>query len=99
MARQPSSSIVGPAVGLATRSRPGRRLLGNTREQQSVLGRLSRETPVAKLKDIVVDCERPAHVARFWAAALDDYAIRPYDAAEIERLAALGFTPETDPSV
>lgn len=48
---------------------------------------------------IVIDCERPAALARFWAAALDGYAIRPYDDHEIARLAALGFTPETDPVV
>jgi hypothetical protein len=51
------------------------------------------------LKDIVVDAAHPAALARFWAAALDGYAIRAYDDEEIARLAALGFTPETDPSV
>jgi hypothetical protein len=54
---------------------------------------------MAKLKDIVVDAELPSALARFWAAALDGYAVRPYDDAEIARLAALGFTPETDPVV
>jgi hypothetical protein len=48
---------------------------------------------------IVVDCERPSALARFWAAALHGYAVREYDAAEIARLAAQGFTPETDPVV
>jgi hypothetical protein len=51
------------------------------------------------LSEIVFDCERPAALARFWAALLDGYAVRPYDAAEIARLAALGLTPETDPTV
>ena len=51
------------------------------------------------LKDIVVDCLHPAALARFWAAALDDYEIRAYDQDEIERLAGLGLTPETDPVV
>jgi hypothetical protein len=54
---------------------------------------------VAKIRDIVVDCEKPSALARFWAAALDDYDIRPYDDEEIERLAGLGLTPETDPGV
>jgi hypothetical protein len=54
---------------------------------------------VADLKDIVIDCHRAGPLARFWQQALDAYAIRPYDDAEIERLAALGLTPETDPTV
>jgi hypothetical protein len=54
---------------------------------------------MARLKEIVVDSRHPASLARFWAAALDGYAVRAYDAAEIARLAALGFTPESDPSV
>jgi len=54
---------------------------------------------MATLTQIVFDCERPAGLARFWAAALDGYAVRAYDAAEVARLAALGFTPETDPAV
>ena len=51
------------------------------------------------LREIVFDCERPPALARFWASALDGYRVRPYDDAEIARLAALGFTPETDPTV
>ena len=51
------------------------------------------------VQEIVFDCEMAAALARFWAAALDGYQIRPYDAAEVQRLAALGFTPETDPTV
>jgi len=51
------------------------------------------------LEDIVVDCLHPAVLARFWAAALDDYEIRTYDQDEIERLAGLRLTPETDPVV
>ena len=54
---------------------------------------------MAQLKEIVFDSLHPARLARFWAAALSGYAVRPYDAAEIERLAGLGFTPETDPCV
>lgn len=54
---------------------------------------------MAELKEIVVDCDRPSLLARFWAAALDGYAVRAYDAAEIARLASLGLTPETDPTV
>jgi hypothetical protein len=54
---------------------------------------------MGKLREIVFDAERPAALARFWAAVLDDHAVRPYDAAEIARLAAQGLTPETDPTV
>lgn len=54
---------------------------------------------MARLKEIVVDADRPAALARFWAAALDGYAVAPYDDAEVARLAALGLTPETDTSV
>jgi Glyoxalase-like domain len=51
------------------------------------------------IREIVFDCEHPAVLARFWAALLDGYAVRPYDQAEIDRLAGLGLTPETDPTV
>lgn len=51
------------------------------------------------LKEIVIDCDHPAQLARFWCAVIDGYAILPYDAAEVARLAGLGLTPETDPSV
>ena len=54
---------------------------------------------MGRLKDIVIDADHPARLARFWAAALDGYAVLPYDDAEIARLAALGLTPETDTSV
>jgi Glyoxalase-like domain len=54
---------------------------------------------MGKLKEIVVDADLPSRLAKFWAAALTDYEIRAYDDAEIARLAALGLTPETDPSV
>jgi len=54
---------------------------------------------VARLKQLVVDCRHPASLARFWAAALDEFDIRPYDDDEIARLAARGLTPETDPGV
>lgn len=54
---------------------------------------------MARLREIVVDCAHPASLARFWAAVLEGYQVRAYDAAEIARLAALGLTPETDPTV
>lgn len=54
---------------------------------------------MAMLRQIVIDSDNPAVLARFWAAALDDFDVLPYDDAEIARLAALGFTPETDPCV
>jgi Glyoxalase-like domain len=54
---------------------------------------------VARLKQIVIDCQHPASLARFWSDALEQFEIRPYDDDEIARLAALGFTPESDPTV
>ena len=54
---------------------------------------------MAKLIQLVVDCEHPAALARFWAEALDDFEILPYDDDEVARLASLGLTPETDPTV
>jgi hypothetical protein len=54
---------------------------------------------MGKLKEIVFDADHPAALARFWAQVIDGYAVRPYDDDEIARLAALGFTPETDPTV
>ena len=55
---------------------------------------------MARLRDIVIDCTHPASLARFWAAALDDYEIAPYDDEELARLRAMGIdSPEDDPSV
>jgi Glyoxalase-like domain len=54
---------------------------------------------MAKLREIVFDCARAPELARFWAAVLEGYAVRVYGPAEIARLAALGRTPETDPTV
>lgn len=54
---------------------------------------------MGRLKEIVVDADRPAALAGFWAAAVDGYAVRAYDEAEIARLAGLGLTPATDPVV
>ena len=54
---------------------------------------------VGKVREVVFDCERAPSLARFWAAALDGYEVRPYDDAEVQRLAQLGLTPETDPTV
>ena len=55
---------------------------------------------MARLGDIVVDCRHPASLARFWAAALDDHRVAPYDEAELARLRSIGVDdPEDDPSV
>ncbi|MBX5158935.1 VOC family protein [Rhizobium sp. NZLR8] len=54
---------------------------------------------MGRLKEIVVDCDVPSRVARFWAAALDGYEVMPYDDDELARLAAIGLTPDTDPTV
>src|SRR4051794_15861908 len=57
------------------------------------------ESGNGSLREIVFDCERPSLLARFWAAVLDGYRVRPYDEQEIARLAAIGLSPETDPTV
>lgn len=54
---------------------------------------------MGQLKQIVVDCRQPATLAAFWAVVLDGFEVRAYDDAEIERLASIGRTPETDPCV
>ncbi|SEG64620.1 hypothetical protein SAMN05444920_103684 [Nonomuraea solani] len=55
---------------------------------------------MARLRDVVVDCRHPASLARFWAAALDGYAVAPYDEAELTRLRENGvLDPEDDPTV
>ena len=54
---------------------------------------------MAKLHEIVIDSLNPPALARFWATVLDGYAVRPYDTKEIQRLAELGHTPDTDPNV
>lgn len=55
---------------------------------------------MARLRDVVVDCHRPAPLARFWASVLDGYEVAPYDDAELARLRAIGIAgPEDDPTV
>jgi hypothetical protein len=50
--------------------------------------------------EVVFDCQHPASLARFWAAAIDSYQVAPYDDAELARLRAMGVDdPEDDPSV
>jgi hypothetical protein len=53
---------------------------------------------MSHLTEIVLDCRHASKLARFWQVALG-WRIRPYDQAEVGRLAALGLTPETDPTV
>ena len=55
---------------------------------------------MARFADVVIDCARPAVVARFWAEMLDGYAVAPYDEDELARLRAVGVDdPEDDPTV
>ena len=55
---------------------------------------------MARIHDVVVDCRHPASLARFWAAALEGYAVAPYDEAELARLRAAGVDHvEDDPTV
>ncbi len=55
---------------------------------------------MARLHDVVFDSGHPASIARFWASALDDYEVAPYDATELARLQSQGISdPEDDPNV
>lgn len=54
---------------------------------------------MARLKEIVIEAENPHRLARFWADLLDEFEVRVYDQSEIEHLADIGRTPDTDPSV
>jgi hypothetical protein len=55
---------------------------------------------MGRLHDIVFDCQHPAALARFWAAALDGYQVAPYDDAELARLRAMGIDDvDDDPTV
>ena len=51
---------------------------------------------MAAINDVVFDCRHGASLARFWAAALDDYEVAPYDDEELARLAAMGITDTED---
>jgi Glyoxalase-like domain len=55
---------------------------------------------MARIRDVVFDCRHPASLARLWASVLEDYAVAPYDQAELDRLHAAGIDdPEDDPTV
>lgn len=55
---------------------------------------------MGKLICITVDCAKPAPLARFWAAAIEGYDVRPYDQAEVQRLREAGVMDiEDDPTV
>jgi Glyoxalase-like domain len=55
---------------------------------------------MSSISDVVIDAAKPAALARFWAAVLDDYEIAPYDEAELARLRDMGIDdPEDDPFV
>lgn len=55
---------------------------------------------MAIIRDVIFDARHPASIARFWAAAIDDYQVAPYDDAELARLRNIGINdPEDDPAV
>jgi len=55
---------------------------------------------MATIRDVIFDSRHPASIARFWAAAIDDYQVAPYDDAELARLRSIGINdPEDDPAV
>jgi len=64
------------------------------------MGSSRQNAVMARLCDVVVDCERPASLARFWAATLDGYEVVAYDEDEVVRLRSIGVEDtEDDPSV
>lgn len=54
---------------------------------------------MGRIHEIVFDCDKPARLAQFWAELLDGYQVRDQNEAELARLAALGLSPETDPTI
>ena len=54
---------------------------------------------MGRLVEIVIDCDHPAPLARFWAAAIDGYKVQVPDDDTMARFAAKGFTAETAPFV
>jgi hypothetical protein len=55
---------------------------------------------VARIHDVVFDCQRPAVLARFWSSVLEGYAVGAYDEAELSRLREMGIDdPMDDPTV
>jgi hypothetical protein len=55
---------------------------------------------MAAIRDVIFDSRHPASIARFWASAIDDYQVAPYDDAELARLRNMGINdPEDDPAV
>src|ERR1700681_3667195 len=55
---------------------------------------------MARLRDVVIDAEHPASLARFWSDVLDGYEVAPYDDEELARLRSMGINdPEDDPTV
>jgi Glyoxalase-like domain len=82
-----------------SRWRWGRAQIGTGITAAEGMAREKQGGVMGAIREIVFDCEAPPALARFWARILDGYAVRPYDQAEIDRLAKLGLTPETDPTV
>lgn len=54
---------------------------------------------MVRIKEIVIEAEVPSQLARFWADTLTGFQVRAYDNEEIARLASIGRTPDTDPTV
>ncbi len=88
---------------LAEFDQDGRRwtVMGDPEGNELCIQASSRESERPRLGEIVFDSGSAARTARFWAGALDGYAVRPYDDEEIARLAALGITDylNDDPNV
>ncbi len=55
---------------------------------------------MATIRDVIFDSRHPASIARFWAAAIDDYQVAPSDDAELARPRSIGINdPDDAPAV
>jgi hypothetical protein len=51
--------------------------LANGNLGEACTTRCQPEVWMIRLKDVVIDCQHPASLARFWAGLIDDYDVAP----------------------
>jgi predicted enzyme related to lactoylglutathione lyase len=64
--------------------------------QEFCLQQGKRESERPRLTEVVFDSHQSGRTARFWAEALDNYAVRPYDDEEIAKLKSMGIDDVID---
>jgi predicted enzyme related to lactoylglutathione lyase len=64
--------------------------------QEFCLQQGKRESDRPRLVEVVFDSHQSGRTARFWASALDSYAVRPYDDEEIAKLKLQGIDDVID---